>query len=116
MATSTMHATKGGIISCRPLISPPDESVGGAARAECAAELRDPEVHEVEVAGDAWGAPCVRRHNHGLCARLLRQLSDLFGVVILRAQDRRAPLHPHFVSYPEPLWIISTAARPRLPS
>src|SRR5713226_3803717 len=97
MATSTMHATKGGIINCRPLISPPNDSVGGAARAECAAELRDPEVHEVEVAVDAWGATGVRRHDHGLRACLLRHFHDLFVVVIVRGQEHGDVLRSHFV-------------------
>src|SRR5206468_1315986 len=78
-ATSTMQATNGGIISWRPLISPPRcQSVGrGGAGAERACQLRNPQIHEVGVGNDPRLAAGVRRHDRGLRTRLLRHFHDL---------------------------------------
>src|SRR5882672_1567270 len=101
IATSTIHATNGGIISCRPLISPPRcQSVSrGAAGAEGACELRDPQIHEVEVGIDPRRAAGVRRHDHGFRARLLRHFQDLIAVVVVGREEDLDVLRPHFVDH-----------------
>src|SRR6266566_7702955 len=103
MATSTMQATNGGIISWRPLMSSPRvQSVGGGgARTEGASELRDPQVHEVEVRIDPGRAAGVRRHDHGLGPRLLRHFHDLVAVVVVRREEDLAVLRPHLVDHLE---------------
>src|SRR2546426_4940523 len=85
-----MQATNGGIISWRPLISPPRcQSVGrGGARAERACQLRNPQIHEVEVGIDPRLAAGVGRHDRGLRTRLLRHFHDLVAVVVVR--DRKS--------------------------
>src|SRR3989454_399167 len=103
MATSTMQATNGGIISWRPLMSSPRVQAvgGGGARTEGASELRDPQVHEVEVRIDPGRAAGVRRHDHGLGPRLLRHFHDLVAVVVVRREEDLDVLRPHLVDHLE---------------
>src|SRR6266498_431201 len=76
MATSTMQATNGGIISCKPLITSSESVARGAAAAERADELRDPQVHAVVV---------VRRQQH--LDVLLPHLVDHLEHVAGRGRD-----------------------------
>src|SRR5207248_3969819 len=101
MATSTMQATKGGTISWRPLISTPRcQSVGrGGAGAEGAGELRDPQIHEVEIGIDPRGASGVRRNDHGFRTRLLCHFQDLIAVVVVRGEENLDVPRPHFVDH-----------------
>src|SRR5438046_5207015 len=94
-----MQATNGGIISWRPLISPPRcQSVGrGGARAERACELRNPQIHEVGVGIDPRLAAGVGRHDRGLRTRLLRHFHDLVAVVVVRGEEDLNVLSQHFV-------------------
>src|SRR6266705_2455739 len=60
-------------------------SVGrGAATAERAGELRDPQVHEIEVAVYAGGAVRVGWYDHRLRSGPLRHFQDLTPVVVVR--------------------------------
>src|SRR5207249_3561155 len=64
------------------------ELVGrGAAAAEGAGQLRDPQVHEVEVAVNAGRAVRVGRNDHRLRASLVRHLEHLVVVVVIRGQE-----------------------------
>src|SRR6266540_5305821 len=101
MATSTMQATNGGIISCKPLIMSSESVARGAAAAERADELRDPQVHEIEVGVDPGGPTRVGRNDHRLRARLLRHLLHLAAVVIVRRQQHLDVLLPHLVDHLE---------------
>src|SRR6266496_1528810 len=99
MATSTMHATNGGIISWRPLISPPLSVARGAARPERPGELGHPEVHQVEVRVDAGCAAGVRGYDHGLRPGLLRHLHHLAAVVVVGGEQHLDVLLPHLVDH-----------------
>src|SRR2546430_14836636 len=66
MATSTMQATNGGIISWMPLTVSSRSLGRGAGPAEGAGQLRDPDVDEVEVGGDAWRPARVGGHDDSL--------------------------------------------------
>src|SRR5438309_12002205 len=98
MATSTMQATNGGIISWRPLISAPRcQSVGGGgASAEGACELRDPQIHEIDIGIDARRAAGVRRYNHGLPTRLLRHFHELVADVVVVGEVDWDVMRPQF--------------------
>src|SRR5207247_2071990 len=84
MATSTMQATKGGIINWMPLITPPSSVRGSAAAGERAQQLGDPEVHEVEVRIHPRGTPRIGGHDHALGPGFLRHFENLIAIVIVR--------------------------------
>src|SRR5213078_613450 len=99
MATSTMHATNGGIISWKPVTRPPPDSVGCGPAAEGAGQLRDPEIHEVEVGVDAGGAVRVGGYDRRFRPRLLRHLEHLIPVVVVRGEQYLDVLIPHLVDH-----------------
>src|SRR5207302_10156129 len=96
MATSTMQGTNGGIINWRPLISLPS-SVGCAARRERAAELGDPQVHEVEIRVDSGRPTGVGRYDDRLRSRFLRDLDDLIPVIVVGGEQHLDVLLAHLV-------------------
>src|SRR5881296_1348759 len=100
MATSTMQATNGGIISCRPLITSSARSVGPGA-AEGADELRDPQVHEIEIGVDPRGPARVGRHDHRLRPRLLGYFHHLAAVVVVGREEHLDVLLSHLVDHLE---------------
>src|SRR3989454_6906961 len=99
MATSTRQATNGGIISWIPLITPPASLGRGARGAEGARQLRDPEVHEVEVRVHARRAARVGRDDHGLGAGALGDLEDLVAVVVVRREQHLDVLLTHRIHH-----------------
>src|SRR5437773_7921765 len=100
MATSTMQATNRGSISWNPLTRPPLDSVGcGPAAAEGAGQLRDPEVHEIEIGIYPRGAVRVGRYDHRFRPRLLRHLEHLIPVVVVRRKQYLDVLIPHLVDH-----------------
>src|SRR5260370_528130 len=99
METSTMQATNGGNMSLSPVTRPARVSVGRGAAAEGADELRNPQVHEIEVAVHARRAVGVRRDDHRLGARLLRHLPYLVPVVVVGGEQDLDVLLPHVVDH-----------------
>src|SRR5581483_5912662 len=83
MATSTMHATKGGIMSWMPVIARPPSVGGPPAPAERADELADPQVHEVRIGVDPRRPVGVRRHDDRPGPGLLRHFHHLVAVVVV---------------------------------
>src|SRR5436309_13265392 len=80
MATSTMQATKGGIINWMPLITPPSTVRGSAAAGERAQQLGAPEAHQVEVRIHPRGAPRTGGHDHARGPGFWRRLYTLISL------------------------------------
>src|SRR5260370_17781115 len=99
METSTMQATNGGNMSLSPVTHPPRGSVGRGAAAEGADELRNPQVHEIEVAVHARRAVGVGGEGPRLGARLLRHLPYLVPVVVVGGEQDLDVLLPHVVDH-----------------
>src|SRR3989454_10898701 len=97
MATSTMQATNGGIISWRPLTVSSRSLGRGAGPAEGASQLRDPQGDEVDIRADAWCSARVGRHDHGLGAGALSDLLHLVAVVVIGGQQHLDLALPHRV-------------------
>src|SRR5437773_7757288 len=97
MATSTMQATNGGIISWMPLTVSSRSLGRGAGPAEGAGQLRDPEVDEVEVSVDARRPARVGGHDDGLGAGALGDLLHLVAVIVVRGQQHLDLPLPHRV-------------------
>src|SRR2546428_2564352 len=97
MATSTMQATNGGIISWMPLTVSPRSLGRGAGPAEGAGQLRDPEVDEVEVGVNARRPARVGGHDDGLGAGALGDLLHLVAVIVVRGQQHLDLPLPHRV-------------------
>src|SRR3989442_3634001 len=96
METRIMQATNGGSISVRPLTTP-SGSVGGGtgARAEGAAELGDPQVHEIEIRVDARLAAHVGRDDDRLGPGALRHVLYLAAIIVVGGEQHRDVLLLH---------------------
>src|SRR2546427_7727183 len=97
MATSTMHATNGGIISWGPLTVSSRSWGRGVGPAEGAGQLRDPEVDEVEVGVNARRPARVGGHDDGLGAGALGDLLHLVAVIVVGGQQHLDLPLPHRV-------------------
>src|SRR3989449_1977881 len=97
MATSTMQATSGGIISWMPLTVSSRSLGRGAGPAEGAGQLRDPEVDEVEVGVNARRPARVGGHDDGLGAGALGDLLHLVAVIVVGGQQHLDLPLPHRV-------------------
>src|SRR5438445_937206 len=97
MATSTMQATNGGIISWMPLTVSSRSLGRGAGPAEGAGQLRDPEVDEVEVGVNARRPARVGGHDDGLGAGALGDLLHLVAVIVVGGQQHLDLPLPHRV-------------------